>query len=218
MCGPSGAGKSTLIGMLRKEFPDDYGFSVSHTTRGPRAGEQDGVDYYFVEKAAMEREIAEGKFLETAHVHGNIYGTSFGAVNQVSAKDKICILDIDIQVRAGARALPAQPPTQLMLPRRRGDHHHRPARHARAPTMCRVSRAARSSTLTRTSTSLSRRPAWATLRSACAGGVRARAGLCRAPRGCPAGGRAAAAVGRCARAPVRVHDGAAPLQPPRAPF
>jgi len=97
VCGPSGAGKSTLIGMLRKEFPEDYGFSVSHTTRGPRAGERDGVDYYFVEKAAMEREIAEGKFLETAHVHGNIYGTSFEAVNKVSAKDKICILDIDIQ-------------------------------------------------------------------------------------------------------------------------
>lgn len=84
--------------MLRKEFPDDFGFSVSHTTRGPRPGERDGVDYYFVDKAAMEQEIAEGKFLETAHVHGNIYGTSYEAVNKVSANNKICILDIDIQV------------------------------------------------------------------------------------------------------------------------
>lgn len=99
MCGPSGVGKSTLIGMLRKEFPEDYGFSVSHTTRGPRPGEQHSVDYNFVEKAAMEKEIAEGKFLETAHVHGNIYGTSFEAVQRVSANNKICILDIDIQVR-----------------------------------------------------------------------------------------------------------------------
>ena len=103
MCGPSGAGKSTLIGLLRKEFPEDFGFSVSHTTRGPRPGERDGVDYYFVEKADMEREIAAGHFLETAHVHGNIYGTSFDAVNRVSAADKICILDIDIQVRAARR-------------------------------------------------------------------------------------------------------------------
>lgn len=83
--------------MLRKEFPDDYGFSVSHTTRGPRAGEQDGVDYNFVDKSLMEKEIAEGKFLESANVHGNYYGTSFEAVNRVSARNKICILDIDIQ-------------------------------------------------------------------------------------------------------------------------
>ena len=101
VCGPSGAGKSTLIGLLRKEFPEDFGFSVSHTTRGPRAGEKDGVDYNFVNKADMELEIAAGHFLETAHVHGNIYGTSFEAVNRVSAADRICILDIDIQVRRG---------------------------------------------------------------------------------------------------------------------
>lgn len=97
LCGPSGAGKSTLIALLRKDFPDLYGFSVSHTTRGPRPGELDGKDYYFVDKAAMEAEIAAGKFLETAHVHGNIYGTSFEAVNKVSAENRICILDIDIQ-------------------------------------------------------------------------------------------------------------------------
>ena len=109
VCGPSGAGKSTLITMLRKEFPDDFGFSVSHTTRGPRPGEKDSVDYYFVEKSAMEKEISEGKFLETAHVHGNIYGTSFEAVNRVSANDKICILDIDIQVRICIKASQPMP-------------------------------------------------------------------------------------------------------------
>lgn len=97
MCGPSGAGKSTLIGLLRREFPDDFGFSVSHTTRGPRPGEVDGVDYNFVEKSAMEAEIAQNKFLETAHVHGNIYGTSFEAVDRVAGANKICILDIDVQ-------------------------------------------------------------------------------------------------------------------------
>ncbi len=99
VCGPSGAGKSTLISMLRKEFPADYGFSVSHTTRDPRPGEKDGVDYHFVPKAVMEADMAEGKFLETAHVHGNFYGTSFKAVNEVASQNRICILDIDIQAR-----------------------------------------------------------------------------------------------------------------------
>ena len=103
MCGPSGAGKSTLIGALRKEFPDDFGFSVSHTTREPRTGERDGVDYNFVRKADMEAEIAAGKFLEHANVHGNLYGTSFAAVERVAADGRVCILDIDVQVR-GARA------------------------------------------------------------------------------------------------------------------
>ena len=57
------------------------------------------MDYNFVTKDGMEKEIEEGKFLEHAHVHGNIYGTSFAAVERVSQANKICILDIDIQVR-----------------------------------------------------------------------------------------------------------------------
>lgn len=97
VCGPSGAGKSTLISMLRKEFPDDFGFSVSHTTRGPRPGERDGVDYHFSEKAAMEAGIADGKFLESANVHGNLYGTSFEAISSVAEHHRVCVLDIDVQ-------------------------------------------------------------------------------------------------------------------------
>jgi len=97
LCGPSGAGKSTLITMLQKDYPEDFGFSVSHTTRGPRAGEEDGVHYHFVSKEEMEAGIAAGKFLEHACVHGNFYGTSFAAVDNVSAAHKVCILDIDVQ-------------------------------------------------------------------------------------------------------------------------
>ena len=99
VCGPSGAGKSTLINLLRKEFPDDFGFSVSHTTREPRAGEQDGVDYHFSNKPTMEVAISEGKFLESANVHGNLYGTSFEAIDSVAKQHRVCILDIDVQVR-----------------------------------------------------------------------------------------------------------------------
>lgn len=100
--GPSGVGKGTLIAMLQREFPDKFGFSVSHTTRAPRPGEVNGTHYNFVDKATMEREIAEGKFLEHAHVHQNIYGTSFAAVRAVSRQGKICLLDIDVQ---GAEAV-----------------------------------------------------------------------------------------------------------------
>ena len=98
VCGPSGTGKSTLIALLRKEFPDDFGFSVSHTTRGPRPGERDGVDYHFSDRAVMEAAIADGKFLESALVHGNLYGTSFDSIASVADQHRVCILDIDVQV------------------------------------------------------------------------------------------------------------------------
>ncbi|TKY62604.1 Guanylate kinase 2 [Spatholobus suberectus] len=102
--GPSGVGKGTLISMLMKEFPSMFGFSVSHTTRAPRGMEKDGVHYHFTEKSIMEKEIKEGKFLEFASVHGNLYGTSVEAVELVADAGKRCILDIDVQ---GARSVRA---------------------------------------------------------------------------------------------------------------
>ena len=97
MCGPSGVGKGTLINRLMADFPGRFGFSVSHTTRAPRPGEEDGVLYNFVEKADLEADIAAGKFLEYAHVHENIYGTSLAAVEAVAKKGRVCVLDIDVQ-------------------------------------------------------------------------------------------------------------------------
>lgn len=102
--GPSGVGKGTLISMLMKEFPSMFGFSVSHTTRAPRGMEKDGVHYHFTEKSVMEKEIKDGKFLEFASVHGNLYGTSVEAVEVVADDGKRCILDIDVQ---GARSVRA---------------------------------------------------------------------------------------------------------------
>jgi guanylate kinase len=87
--GPSGVGKGTLISMLMKEFPSMFGFSVSHTTRAPRNMEKDGVHYHFTDKSVMEKEIKNGKFLEFASVHGNLYGTSVEAVEVVADAGKV---------------------------------------------------------------------------------------------------------------------------------
>jgi len=97
VCGPSGVGKGTLLNRLMKEYPDEFGFSVSHTTRAPRVGEQDGVHYHFCDKEKMEAMIANGEFIEYARVHSNIYGTSIAGVSAVSSAGKTCLLDIDVQ-------------------------------------------------------------------------------------------------------------------------
>mmetsp|Transcript_1782 Transcript_1782/g.3921 ORF Transcript_1782/g.3921 Transcript_1782/m.3921 type:complete len:214 (-) Transcript_1782:240-881(-) len=97
-CGPSGVGKGTLINLLMKRFPNDqFGFSVSHTTRAPREGEQDGVHYNFTTVEAIKKDIEAGKFIEYAEVHGKYYGTSVAAVEKVQSEGKICVLDIDVQ-------------------------------------------------------------------------------------------------------------------------
>ena len=74
-CGPSGVGKGTLIDKLMKKYPDAFGFSVSHTTRAPRDGEEDGVHYNFTTVEDIKKEIDEDKFIEYAEVHGRYYGT-----------------------------------------------------------------------------------------------------------------------------------------------
>ncbi|XP_014250479.1 guanylate kinase-like isoform X2 [Cimex lectularius] len=97
VCGPSGSGKSTLIQRLFKEYPDKFGFSVSHTTRKPRPGEIDGLHYYFTTKEQIEEGIRHGKFLETASFSGNTYGTSIDSVQKVCDEGKVCILDIETE-------------------------------------------------------------------------------------------------------------------------
>uniref|UniRef100_W5MS37 Guanylate kinase n=1 Tax=Lepisosteus oculatus TaxID=7918 RepID=W5MS37_LEPOC len=97
LSGPSGAGKSTLLKRLLKEYEGVFGFSVSHTTRNPRPGEVNGKDYHYVTREAMQKAIDSGEFIENAEFSGNIYGTSKASVQDVQAKNLICILDIDMQ-------------------------------------------------------------------------------------------------------------------------
>ena len=94
--GPSGCGKSTLLKNVYKDITDYY-FSISTTTRSPRVGEKDGVDYLFTSKEEFEEDIKNGHFLEWAEVHGNYYGTSLKPIKKALSKGKLVIFDIDVQ-------------------------------------------------------------------------------------------------------------------------
>jgi len=97
----SGAGKTTLLSAMLQQI-SDVEVSVSHTTRSPREGEIDGVNYHFVDKAKFEEMVDAGEFLESASVFGNMYGTSKQHIGQQLLKGKDVILEIDWQ---GARQI-----------------------------------------------------------------------------------------------------------------
>jgi guanylate kinase len=114
---PSGAGKTTLTRMLMERCPD-LRFSVSHTTRKPRANEVDGRDYHFVDREAFLELIDRGAFLEWAEVHGNLYGTSTAEIDRARA-DVSCtgmIFDIDYQGARQIRAKVADVTSAFILP------------------------------------------------------------------------------------------------------
>ncbi|MGG7057515.1 guanylate kinase [Clostridium tertium] len=94
--GPSGAGKGTICKALLEKHDNIY-ISVSATTRAPRAGEVEGVNYYFLTKEDFEVKVRENGFLEYANVHGNFYGTPKGNVEKMLEDGKDVILEIDIQ-------------------------------------------------------------------------------------------------------------------------
>lgn len=100
---PSGAGKSTLVNALLAREPG-IALSISHTTRAPRPGDVDGVQYHFVERAAFDDMVERGEFLEHANVFGNGYGTSRGAVEPALAAGRDVLLEIDWQGAAQVRA------------------------------------------------------------------------------------------------------------------
>lgn len=98
---PSGAGKTTIARELLARR-GDVGYSISCTTRAPRPGERDGVDYHFLSRAEFDAAIARGEFAEWADVHGQRYGTLKTEVERVMQDGKHVMLDIDVQ---GARQL-----------------------------------------------------------------------------------------------------------------
>lgn len=98
---PSGAGKTTLCRKVGEAL-DGLGHSVSYTTRAPRPGEVQDVDYTFIDQDEFRSLIAEGEFLEWAEVHGNFYGTSRSRIEHILSQGYDVILDIDVQ---GARQI-----------------------------------------------------------------------------------------------------------------
>jgi guanylate kinase len=93
---PSGTGKTTILKKIIATIKG-IAFSVSHTTRMPRAGEQEGIDYFFVDRAVFESMRRKALFLEWAEVHGNLYGTSSKVVQELTKQGLDIILDIDVQ-------------------------------------------------------------------------------------------------------------------------
>ncbi|KAG6994035.1 septinsspn2 [Physcia stellaris] len=123
--GPSGSGKSTILKRLFADHPDTFGFSVSHTTRSPRQGEQDGREYNFTTKESFLDLVDKGGFIEHAQFGGNLYGTSIKAVESVAEQGRICVLDIEMEgvkqvkkTQRNARFLFLSPPSVEILERR----------------------------------------------------------------------------------------------------
>ena len=108
---PSGSGKTTLLQSLLKTFKD-LKFSVSHTTRQPRQGERNSVDYFFTERPEFSRMIERGEFLEWAEYYGQLYGTSRAFVDENVKSGRDVILDIDVN---GARQVKEQIPEAISV-------------------------------------------------------------------------------------------------------
>ncbi|KAJ1901651.1 guanylate kinase [Kickxella alabastrina] len=120
--GPSGTGKSTLLKRLFADYPATFGFSISNTTRSPRAGETPGKDYHFLTRPEFLAAIDRNEFIEHAEFSGNMYGTTVQAVKDVADAGKVCILDIDVQgvksvkeTNLGARFVFIAPPSREEL-------------------------------------------------------------------------------------------------------
>jgi guanylate kinase len=112
---PSGAGKTSLVNALLAA-DSQVSLSISYTTRVPRPGEENGVDYYFVNEAQFMHMLEEGDFLESAKVHGARYGTSQTRVEAALLDGMDLILEIDWQGAAQVRSLYPQATSIFILP------------------------------------------------------------------------------------------------------
>jgi guanylate kinase len=123
LSGPSGVGKTSVAERLLVQ--PGFARAVTATTRSPRPGERDGVDYVFLDDASFRARVARGEFLEHAEVHGNLYGTPRESVDVVLARGLACLLVIDVQGAASLRGAGVEalyvfvaPPSDAELERR----------------------------------------------------------------------------------------------------
>ncbi|AGS34910.1 guanylate kinase [Corynebacterium maris DSM 45190] len=117
LAGPSAVGKSTVVHRLRS-LVDDLYFSVSMTTREPRPGEVDGVDYYFVSPEAFEQRIAAGEMLEWADIHGGLQrsGTPAGPVREALSGGRPVLVEVDLVGARNVKALMPEAVTVFLSP------------------------------------------------------------------------------------------------------
>lgn len=108
--GPSGVGKSSVVDGLAQQLP--FAFSVSMTTRRPRPGEVDGVDYWFVDRERFVEAVANGELVEWAEYGGNLYGTPAAGLDELLAEGRDVLLDIEI---VGSRIVRERFPDALMI-------------------------------------------------------------------------------------------------------
>lgn len=111
LTGPSGVGKGTLLRSLRQRHPELY-LSISATTRDPRPGEVDGVDYYFLSRPEFQEKIAQDAFIEWAEFAGNYYGTPRQSLETQMAQGQWVILEIEVE---GARQVRRSFPEALLV-------------------------------------------------------------------------------------------------------
>jgi len=112
---PSGGGKGTLIDRVLKTVPG-VSYSVSYTTRAPRASEENGREYFFVDEPAFREMVERGEFLEWANVYGHLYGTSSAQVERERAAGRDIILEIDVQGAESIRHKVADSVSIFILP------------------------------------------------------------------------------------------------------
>jgi guanylate kinase len=115
VCAPSGAGKTSLVRELLARDRNVH-LSVSHTTRAPRPGEEHGRDYHFVTRPVFEAMLARAEFLESAEVHGNLYGTTQTWIGTHRAQGHDIVLEIDWQGAQQVRKLMADAIGIFILP------------------------------------------------------------------------------------------------------
>ena len=108
--GPAGSGKTTLCCSLTGACPQGIRRVITCTTRAPRPGEVDGVDYHFLTRESFEQQVAAGVFLEHAHVHGNLYGPRAADVATHLGAGFDALLNVDVQGAATIRAKGAADP------------------------------------------------------------------------------------------------------------
>lgn len=101
---PSGAGKTTLCKRILDQFQDMV-YSISATTRKPRPGERDGVDYHFLSLEAFKEKIEQNRLAEWAEVHGNFYGTLRDSIEKTLSQGKDVLLDVDVKGAAQIQTL-----------------------------------------------------------------------------------------------------------------